>query len=178
LLGALFMEGVRMRQVILAAIVILVMVAHTHAEELSDEEASRIRNEIQSEVQNIVAAANALDSNNVVANFSPSPDSRYVARGTVYSRETFTAELRKSFNNLQSQEILQNINLINQHVVALAPDLAIHTTQGSLTLTAKSKKTVVRFPWALTSLWRRESGIWRLFNLHQSADLLAVQKEH
>jgi uncharacterized protein (TIGR02246 family) len=168
-------KGDRMWKAILSVVGILILVAHANATELTGDEETKIKSEIETEVQKILAAANALDSNNIVSSFSSSPDFQFVKDGVVISGREATEELTKGYSNMRSQDISQDMRVLEQHTAVLAPDLAVYTARCAFTLTAQSRKTS-EIPLAATILWRRESGMWRVLNIHESIDLLAKSK--
>jgi len=133
--------------------------------QVSDAEKSRIASEIETIVQVIVAAANAVDVDKAFAHTSSSSDFRLADNGTVYdSREAALASFREGFSKLHSQDI----RIADYHLVVLTRDLAMYTAKGSFTGTDKSGKTSASTPFAWTWLWRREGTQWKVFNAHQS----------
>ncbi len=161
-----------MRKAILAAVGVMLLMPRANAASLSEAEKAKIRSEIATEVQKIVAAANAVDIDRTMASASSSPDYRAVDNGTVYlSRDAFLAVFRDGFSRLRSQDI----RLIDQHTSVLAPDLAVYTGRGTFTVTDKAGATSPVTPFAWTLLWRRESGVWKLLNVHQSFGQRAAQ---
>lgn len=161
-----------MRRAILAAVGMIVVVAGVNAAGLSEAEKSRIKGEIEAEVQKIAVAAKAVDIERATASSSLSPDYRAIDNGTVYaSRDALLAVFREGFRRLQSQDI----RVIDQDTVVLAPDVAVYTGRGTFTATDKSGTTSPVTPFAWTIVWRRESGAWKVLNLHQSFGRSAAQ---
>ena len=120
---------------------------------------------IEAAVNRIVTAANRLDLEGVLANFTP--DAQMLDNAS-YHRDM--AEVRAiygpAFKGLRSQDIRVERSMVTQ----LSPTIAVYNASGHFISVDTAGATTPSRAFSWTMVWREEKGTWKATNVHQAID--------
>jgi|GraSoiStandDraft_4_1057263.scaffolds.fasta_scaffold137624_3 hypothetical protein len=132
---------------------------------ITSSQQEKIADTVKSVIRGFVNAANEANAVNLSKYFSRSPQLRIIDQNGFVIKQSDT--LNNLFINYFAPIAYQNLQLVEPDINVLSADLTLAVYAAQFTSTFKDS-SVAGGPFAWTLLLTRESGEWKILNLHQS----------
>jgi uncharacterized protein (TIGR02246 family) len=120
------------------------------------------RKGVENAVKRMVNAANRVNLEGVLAEFSP--DVEFLDGGNRMNVAAVRAAYTPVFKGLRKQDV----KVERSNIQMITPALAVYTANGTFTATDTSGTTSPRRNFAWTIVWRGDSTNWKATSVHQS----------
>ena len=129
---------------------------------LTEAKSQSGRKGVESAVKRLVNAANRVNLDAVLAEFSP--DVEFLDGGNRMNTASVRAAYTPVFKALRKQDV----KVERSNIQMITPTLAVYTASGTFTATDTSGITSPRRNFAWTIVWRGDSTSWKATSVHQS----------
>jgi ketosteroid isomerase-like protein len=143
---------------------------------LSEDQQNKIRNEIQTVITQIRDAAANVDSTKLynAFDFADKDFTCFDIDGTPYDQSAYRQMVHEFYGPLQSEIIAEG----KERFTYLSEDNVLWNYSGALTATFKNGKKATYDPFAMTMLFKKINGKWKVVFLQESTQEPSDMTKH